>query len=36
MKNVVVTDRAMEARQGVDPACVGVDLTTKWIRVTGP
>ena len=36
MKNVVVTDRAMEARQGVDPACIDVDLTTKWIRVTGP
>ena len=36
MKNVVITDRAMEARQGADPACIDVNLTTKWIRVTGP
>jgi hypothetical protein len=36
MKDVVITDRALEARQGTDPACMDVSLTAKWIRVTGP
>jgi hypothetical protein len=36
MKDVVITDRALEARQGTDPACIDVSLTSKWIRVTGP
>lgn len=36
MKNVVVTDRGFQARQGANPACIDVDLTPKWIRVTGP
>lgn len=36
MKDVVITDRAMEARQGADPACIDANLTTGWIRVTGP
>ena len=36
MKDVVVTDRGMEARNGAKPACIDADLTNKWIRVTGP
>ena len=36
MKDVVVTDRGFEAQQGVDPACIDANLTTEWIRVTGP
>jgi hypothetical protein len=36
LKDVVVTDRGFEARQGANSACIDADLTTKWIRVTGP
>ena len=36
MKDIVITDRAMEARQGADPACIDANLTTGWIRVAGP
>ncbi len=36
MKDVVVNDRGLEARQGADPACIDTNLTTNWIRVTGP
>lgn len=36
MKDVVVTDRGLEARKGAKSACIDSELTTKWVRVTGP
>ena len=36
MKDVVVTERGMEAKKGAEPTCIDANLTTKWIRVTGP
>ena len=36
MKDVVVTEGGLQARQGVEPVCIDADLTTDWIRVTGP